>query len=73
MEIKLGSIVETLVEKEEIEFGDQIIRLKKGLRGTVCDTEHIKDGWVYVEFNDETILKNGSGVYAYDTSELKIL
>ena len=73
MEIRLGSYVETLVEKNEAESVDRIIHLPKGLRGTVCDIEHLGEGWVYVEFSDESVLKDGTGVYDYELSEIKII
>ena len=71
MEIKLGTIVVTLVDKEEVEFVDQHIYLPKGLVGVVCDVAHISDGWVLVEFNQKEILKSGSGVYDYKLDEIK--
>ena len=72
MEIKEGIVVKTLVEKTFVEFLDKHILIKKGAIGVVCDTYHLKEGFVSVEFSDPLILDNGSGVYDYDLSELEI-
>ena len=72
MEIKIGAVIKTLVEKEETEFIDQRIRLPKGLVGVVCDDAHVSEGWVLVEFNQKDILDAGSGVYDYKLDEIEI-
>lgn len=71
MEIDLGTKIITLIDKDITERNDAHIFLPKGLVGYVCDTEHIKDGFVMVQFFEKSVTENGTGVYSYKVDEIK--
>lgn len=71
MEIDLGTKIITLIGKDITERNNAHIFLPKGLVGYVCDTEHIKDGFVMVQFFEKSVTENGTGVYSYKVDEIK--
>ena len=72
MEINLGTKVKNLVDKNIVEKDNININIPKGQIGYFCDLEYITSEYVMIQFYEEEIINNGTGVYLYNIKEMEI-
>ena len=72
MEIKMGMMVETLVDLNDANGYDNQVFIPKGTTGLVCDTEDLDKGIVLVEVWGNGIPEKAWGVYSYRIDDLKV-
>ena len=67
-EIKIGARVRTLIDKTDNDY-----LIPSGHIGYICDTEHINEGFVEVQFFDEKLIENSSCVFSYSIDEIEVI